>query len=167
MPTSNPHLEPLAGGGTLLTWQTHLRTESGVHTQELRFAVRLDTAVVRRLLSAMGVERAIYTLWTHFRSIPSTTGTIDAERVSLEEWAQAVEALIAEVRGNEPRGPSAPGLKAFSPRDESRRRESYDASRKSVMASTTSSGFSNGSMWLAPLKIESRAPSMYLRNSSA
>jgi len=102
MPTSNPHLEPLAGGGTLLTWQARLRTESGVHTQELRFAVRLDTAVVRRLISAMGVDRAIYTLWTHFRSIPSPAGTIDAERVSLEEWAKAVEALIAEVRGHEP-----------------------------------------------------------------
>jgi hypothetical protein len=102
MPAPHPHLEALADGGTLLTWSTHLRTGNGTFIHELRFAVRLDAAIVRRLIDEVGAERAVYTLWTYFRSIPPAPGTADSERTPLEEWAEAVEALIAEVQRREP-----------------------------------------------------------------
>jgi hypothetical protein len=102
MSRTDLHLEPLAAGGTLLTWRTELRVGSRVFPQELRFAVRLEPTIVRRLIRELGPERAVYTLWTHYRKIPSASAALDAERLSLEEWAKAVEALIAEVRGGDP-----------------------------------------------------------------
>jgi hypothetical protein len=97
MPPLNPRVEPLSGGGALLTWETCVGTGDAVQRQELCFAVRLEPARVQRLIAELGAERAIYLLWTHFRNIPATD-VIDSERVSLQEWAQAVEALVAEVR---------------------------------------------------------------------
>ena len=115
MPASNPHLEPLAEGGTLLTWKTHLEMGSSPLPQELCFAVRLEPAMVQRLIGEMGAERAVFTLWNHFRKIPLAPGTIDSERASLEEWAKAVEALVVEMRQRESRGPSATLPEALRP----------------------------------------------------
>jgi hypothetical protein len=101
MQASNPHLEPLAEGGTLLTWQSPLPMGNQSDTREICFAVRLEPARVQRLISEMGAERAVFTLWNHFRKIPVTPGTIDSERASLEEWAKAVDALVVEIRRRE------------------------------------------------------------------
>jgi hypothetical protein len=98
MQTDSPILEPLPQGGTMLTWTMHLGVGPEAARQELRFAVRASLATVERLLAERGPERAVWILWTHFRSIPTTQGAIDSERSSPEEWAQAVEALITEVR---------------------------------------------------------------------
>ncbi len=97
MQLSNPHIEPLAQGGTELTWEVHWQADRDVYQQELRFAVRVSPAMVERLLAELGPERAVLLLWTHFRSIPPTQASLDSEHASVEEWAQGVEALLAEV----------------------------------------------------------------------
>jgi hypothetical protein len=71
--------------------------------------------MVQRLIGEMGAERAVFTLWNHFRKIPLAPGTIDSERASLEEWAKAVEALVVEMRQRESRGPSATLPEALRP----------------------------------------------------
>jgi hypothetical protein len=96
MQLSNPRIEPLAEGGTELTWEVHLQADREVYQQELRFAVRVSPAMVERLLAELGPERVVSLLWTHFRSIPSTQASLDSEHASFEEWAQGVEALLAE-----------------------------------------------------------------------
>jgi hypothetical protein len=96
MPLATPRIEPLAQGGTELTWGIHVQADGEVYRQELHFAVRVSPAMVERLLAELGSERAVSLLWTHFRSIPSTPAWLDSEHTSLEEWAQGVEALLAE-----------------------------------------------------------------------
>src|SRR5919108_5813463 len=97
MQLSSPRIEPLAQGGTELTWEVDVQADGEVYRQELHFAVRVSPAMVARLLAELGSERAVSLLWTHFRRIPSTQPSLDSEHSSLEEWAQGVEALLAEV----------------------------------------------------------------------
>ena len=96
MQLSTPRIEPLAQGGTELTWEVHVQGDGEVYRQELRFAVRVSPAMVERLLAELGSWRAASLLWTHFRSIASTQASLDSEHTSLEQWAQGVEALLAE-----------------------------------------------------------------------
>ncbi len=97
MQLSMPRIEPLAHGGTELTWEVHMPADRDIYRQELRFAVRVSPAMVERLLAELGPERSVLLLWTHFRSIPSTHASLDSEHASFEEWAQGVEALLSEV----------------------------------------------------------------------
>ncbi len=98
MPPLNLRLESLPQGHTLLTCDLHLTAGREVHAQQLRFAVRLSKAAVERVVAEFGPDRAVSLLWTHFRTIPSGQASIDSEGASLEEWARAVEAFVAEVR---------------------------------------------------------------------
>jgi len=97
MTPHNLRLESLPEGLTLISWDCHLHLGDQVHTQRLQFAVRLSQRTVERLVAESGPERVVSLLWTHFRAIPLRHGMIDSDRASLEEWSQAVEALLTEV----------------------------------------------------------------------
>jgi hypothetical protein len=94
----NPHLEPLSEGGTLVTYEVRMDAGPEAHAQELRFMVRLDLPLVERLLAEVGPERAAWLLWTHFRRLTTTPLSIDSERVSIEDWGKAIDAILAEVK---------------------------------------------------------------------
>ena len=98
MQPSNPRLESLPHGQTLLTWEMQVNLAGEARAQQLRFAVRLNPMAVERLIADVGCERAVYLLWIHFRTIPSSQASIDSDRVSLEEWAHAVDDLLAGIK---------------------------------------------------------------------
>ena len=90
------HLQPLRGGGTQITCAVQVEGSREDYAQELRFTVRLERALVERVLIEMGPERAIWLLWTHFRRLATSPLSVDAERTSLADWAKAVDALVGE-----------------------------------------------------------------------
>ena len=96
----NPSLEALPEGGTLVTCEVRLDAGRETYTQALRFTARLGLALAERLIVEVGPERAVWVLWTHFRRIATTPTAVDSERASLEDWAKAVDALLAEVKSD-------------------------------------------------------------------
>jgi hypothetical protein len=93
----NPHLEALPEGGTLVTYEARVGAGREAYTQELRFTVGLDVALVERLTAEVGPERGVWLLWTHFRRLTTGPMSVDSERASLEDWAKAIDAILAEV----------------------------------------------------------------------
>ena len=98
MQPANPRLELLPHKQTLFTWEMQVNLGGEARSHQLRFAVRLNPAAVERLITDVGCERAMYLLWTHFRSIPSGQASIDSDRVSLAEWACAVDDLLTGIQ---------------------------------------------------------------------
>ena len=98
MQPSNPRLESLPHGETLLTWEMNVSLGGEARTHQLRFAVRLNLTEVDRLITAVGCERAVYLLWTYFWDLASTHASIDSDRVSLQEWTRAVDALLTAIQ---------------------------------------------------------------------
>jgi hypothetical protein len=94
----NPYLERLPEGGTLVTCEVRVDAGRETYTRELRFIARLELALVERLIAEVGAELAVWMLWTHFRRITTTPMAVDSERASLEDWAIAVDILLAEVK---------------------------------------------------------------------
>ena len=93
----NPHLEALPEGETLVACEVLVDAGAEACTQALRFTVRLDRARAERLIADVGPERAIWLLWSHFRRLSATPSGADSGQASLEDWAKAVDALLAEI----------------------------------------------------------------------
>jgi hypothetical protein len=98
MPLLNPHLEPLPDGETLVVCEVRVDTGRQTYSHEWRFTVRLELAFVKRLIAEVGLDRAVWMLWAHFRRITTAPKIVDSERASLEDWARAVDFLLTEVK---------------------------------------------------------------------
>jgi hypothetical protein len=94
----NPRLESLSEGETVVACEVLVDAGREAYTQALRFTVRLDRARAERLIADLGPERAIWLLWTHFRRLSTVPSAIDSQHASLEDWAKAVDDLVAEVK---------------------------------------------------------------------
>lgn len=97
MPLLDPHLEPLPEDETLVVCEVRVDAGHETYSHELRFTARLELALVKRLIAQVGPDRAVWMLWAHFRRIPNLSMAVDSERVSLEDWAKAVDVLLTEV----------------------------------------------------------------------
>jgi hypothetical protein len=93
----NPHLESLPEGDTVVACEVLVEAGREAYTQVLRFTVRLDRARVERLIADVGPERAIWLLWSHFRRLNTIPSAADSEHASLQDWAKAVDVLLAEI----------------------------------------------------------------------
>jgi hypothetical protein len=93
----NPHLEALPEGETVVACEVLVGAGAEAYRQALRFTVRLERAHAERLVADLGPEHAIWLLWSHFRRLGAIPSGSDSEHASLEDWAKAVDALLAEI----------------------------------------------------------------------